>query len=158
MRRPVIFFSLLCVLTGFVMAEDSASTREVELPALPEGAGKPDADAPKTFTETKSGLKYRILRKGGDVKPGMTSTVKVHYHGWLDNKKVFDSSYQRQESIEFPLNRVIPGWTEGMQLVGKNGMIELEIPPNLGYGERGAPPVIPPNARLHFLVELLDVR
>jgi FKBP-type peptidyl-prolyl cis-trans isomerase len=85
--------------------------------------------------------------------------VKVNYHGWLDGGKVFDSSYQRGEAIEFGLNQVIPGWTEGMQLVGQGGMIELLIPSDLGYGPRGTPGgPIPPNATLHFLVELLDVR
>jgi FKBP-type peptidyl-prolyl cis-trans isomerase len=82
----------------------------------------------------------------------------VNYHGWLDDGKVFDSSYQRNEPISFPLNRVIPGWTEGMQLVGEGGMIELSIPPDLGYGSRGAGSAVPPNATLHFLVELLKVQ
>jgi FKBP-type peptidyl-prolyl cis-trans isomerase len=72
---------------------------------------------------------------------------------------VFDSSYKRNEPIEFPLNGVIPGWTEGMQLVGQGGMIELLIPSDLGYGARGTPGgPIPPNATLHFLVELLEVK
>jgi FKBP-type peptidyl-prolyl cis-trans isomerase len=84
--------------------------------------------------------------------------VKVHYHGWLDNGQKFDSSYDRGETIEFPLNGVIPGWTEGMQLVGKGGMIELQIPGKLGYGRRGSPGTIPPDATLHFLVELIDVK
>jgi FKBP-type peptidyl-prolyl cis-trans isomerase len=84
--------------------------------------------------------------------------VKVNYHGWLDDGKVFDSSYKRGEPIEFGLTQVIPGWTEGMQLVGKGGMIELLIPSNLGYGKRGAGGAIPPDATLHFLVELIDVR
>jgi FKBP-type peptidyl-prolyl cis-trans isomerase FkpA len=136
----------------FLMAAD------VPHPALPEGAGPIDADAPKEFTTTPSGLKYRVLRKGAGGKPKATNTVEVNYHGWLDGGKVFDSSYQRGESIEFPLNGVIPGWTEGMQLVGEEGMIELEIPSNLGYGARGAGGVIPPNATLHFLVELIDVK
>jgi FKBP-type peptidyl-prolyl cis-trans isomerase FkpA len=82
----------------------------------------------------------------------------VNYHGWLDNGKVFDSSYERREPIEFGLNQVIKGWTEGMQLVGKGGMIELEIPANLGYGDRGAGADIPGGATLHFLVELIDVK
>jgi FKBP-type peptidyl-prolyl cis-trans isomerase len=90
--------------------------------------------------------------------PKATNTVKVNYHGWLDNGTKFDSSYDRREPIEFPLNGVIPGWTEGMQLVGEGGMIELEIPSNLGYGKRGAGGVIPPDATLHFLVELIGVR
>ena len=136
----------------------SAEPAEVPHPQLPTGAGKLDADAPKTFQTTASGLKYRVLRQGPGGKPKATNTVKVNYHGWLDGGKVFDSSYSRGEPIEFGLNQVIPGWTEGMQLVGKGGMIELEIPGGLGYGPRGFPPVIPPDATLHFLVELLDVR
>ena len=137
--------------------EDPKAEKEVPLPELPKGAGKPDKDAPKTFTETKSGLKYRVLRKGEDPKPKATSRVEVNYHGWLDNGKVFDSSYKRNESISFGLNQVIAGWTEGMQLVGKGGMIELEIPAKLGYGARGAGRDVPPNATLHFLVELIDI-
>ncbi len=83
--------------------------------------------------------------------------MKVNYHGWLNNGKVFDSSYERKQAISFPLNQVIPGWTEGMQKVGAGGMIELEIPANLAYGDRGAGESVPPNATLHFLVELLEV-
>jgi len=136
---------------------DDKDKKEVPHPELPKGAGAIEKDAPKVFTKTDSGLEYRILRKGEEKKPKATDNVEVHYHGWLDNGNVFDSSYKRGEKISFPLNRVIRGWTEGMQLVGKGGMIELQIPAELGYGERGAPPVIPPNARLHFLVELLDI-
>jgi FKBP-type peptidyl-prolyl cis-trans isomerase len=150
---------VLCAFAAFtlesVMAADPV---EVPHPALPKGAGKLDADAPTTFAATPSGLQYRVLRKGTGGNPKASNTVKVHYHGWLDGGKVFDSSYSRGESIEFPLNGVIPGWTEGMQLVGEGGMIELLIPSNLGYGKRGAPPVIPADATLHFLVELLDVK
>jgi len=120
--------------------------------------GPKDADAPKEFQTTKSGLKYRVLRKSDGKKPKASDTVEVHYKGWLDSGKEFDSSYARNESIEFPLSGVIPGWTEGMQLVGEGGMIELEIPSNLGYGARGAGGVIPPNATLHFIVELIDVK
>ena len=120
--------------------------------------GPADNDAPSEFTATASGLKYKILRKGNGEKPKASNTVTVNYRGWLDNGKEFDSSYKRGEPISFPLNRVIPGWTEGMQLVSKGGMIELEIPSELGYGARGAGGAIPPNARLHFLVELIDIR
>jgi FKBP-type peptidyl-prolyl cis-trans isomerase len=151
------FFALtLCLQETAVPADQAAA--EVPHPKLPAGAGKIDADAPKAFTQTASGLKYRVLRKGTGKQPKATDSVKVHYHGWLDNGTKFDSSYDRREAIEFPLNGVIPGWTEGMQLVGEGGMIELEIPSGLGYGKRGAPPVIPPDATLHFLVELLGVR
>jgi len=145
----------LCLQEIAVPADAAA---EVAHPKLPAGAGAIDADAPKTFTATASGLKYRVLRKGTGRQPKATDTVKVHYHGWLDNGKTFDSSYDRGEMIEFPLNGVIPGWTEGMQLVGEGGMIELEIPSSLGYGKRGAGGVIPPDATLHFLVELKAVR
>jgi FKBP-type peptidyl-prolyl cis-trans isomerase len=127
-------------------------------PALPAGAGTIDANATTAFTTTASGLKYRILRAGAGTKPTATQSVEVHYHGWLDNGKVFDSSYQRGKTISFGLNQVIRGWTEGMQLVGEGGMIELEIPSDLGYGARGAGGVIPGNATLHFLVELIKVR
>jgi len=145
----------LCLQETAVPADTPA---EVPHPKLPEGAGKIDTDAPKAFTTTQSGLKYRVLRKGTGKQPKASDTVKVHYHGWLDNGTKFDSSYDRREMIEFPLNGVIPGWTEGMQLVGEGGMIELEIPSTLGYGARGAGGVIPPNATLHFLVELIQVR
>ena len=133
-------------------------SKDVPFPELPKGAGQIDKNAAKNFAETKSGLKYRILRIGAGAAPKATNTVRVHYHGWLDNGKVFDSSYRRNEDISFGLNQVISGWTEGMQLVGTGGMIELQIPSALGYGDRGAPPDIPPKATLHFLVELLDVR
>lgn len=121
--------------------------------------GKIDEDASKEFKTTESGLKYRILRKGKDEKPTAQDSVTVHYKGWLDDgETIFDSSYQRGENISFPLGRVISGWTEGLQLVGKGGMIELEIPSELAYGERGTPGgPIPPNAKLHFLVELFEI-
>ncbi|MDP6722562.1 MAG: FKBP-type peptidyl-prolyl cis-trans isomerase, partial [Pirellulaceae bacterium] len=77
--------------------------------------------------------------------------------GWLDDKTVFDSSYKRDKTISFPLNGVIKGWTEGLQLIGEGGMIELEIPAKLGYGAGGVKDVIPPGATLHFLVELFKV-
>lgn len=136
----------------------SAQEKEVAHPELPKGAGTLDKDAPKTFKATNSGLKYRVLRKGTGKMPKASDTVEVHYHGWLDNGKVFDSSYQRGETISFPLNRVIKGWTEGMQLVGEGGMIELLIPSDLGYGDRGAGSDIPGGATLHFLVELKKVK
>ena len=136
----------------------TAMSNSVAFPKLPEGAGKLDDQADTSFTTTESGLKYRILRKGAGVMPKASQTVEVHYHGWLDNQKVFDSSYARKESISFGLKQVIAGWTEGMQLVGKGGMIELEIPSKLGYGERGAGRDIPGGSTLHFLVELIDVK
>ncbi|WP_442506221.1 FKBP-type peptidyl-prolyl cis-trans isomerase [Novipirellula sp. SH528] len=122
------------------------------------GLGKVDADAPTEFTETASGLKYRILRKSDGPKPSATDRVTVDYTGWLDNGTEFDSSYARREPTTFGLNEVVPGWTEGLQLVSEGGMIELEIPYQLGYGAQGSPGSIPPYSTLHFKVELHEIQ
>ena len=126
--------------------------------ALQSGTGVMDDDASLEFLETDSGLKYRVLRKSDGRKPTSSSTVTVNYRGWLDSGKEFDSSYKRNEPISFPLNGVIAGWTEGMQLIGEGGMIELWIPSRLGYGIEGSGGSVPPNATLHFIVELLSVK
>lgn len=125
--------------------------------------GKADKDAPKKFTKTKSGLKYKITRKAKGAKPTTTDRVTVHYRGWLPVKKgqevkYFDSSYMRDMPATFALNGVIKGWTEGLQLVNAGGMIELEIPPELAYGARGRGEKIPPNATLRFVVELIEIK
>ncbi len=152
----VALFGLVLLLAEVSLKGEDA--KDVDFPKLPEGAGAIDKDASKKFTTTKSGLKYRVLRKGKGAAPKATSTVTVNYRGWLDNLQEFDSSYKRKQPISFPLNQVIKGWTEGMQLVSPGGMIELEIPPDLGYGARGAGADVPPNATLHFLVELIEVK
>ena len=99
-----------------------------------------------------------MLRNSDEKKPLAHNTVTVNYRGWLDNGREFDSSYKRGEPISFPLGGVIAGWTEGMQLVGNGGMIELWIPSDLGYGAAGSPPSVPPNATVHFIVELQAVK
>lgn len=121
-------------------------------------AAEDKAKDPPKFTKTKSGLKYRILRESKGKKPAASDTVTVHYRGWLDSKQEFDSSYKRKMPATFPLNRVIAGWTEGVQLVGVGSKIELEIPSELGYGKRGAGNVVPPNATLHFVIELISIK
>jgi FKBP-type peptidyl-prolyl cis-trans isomerase FklB len=108
---------------------------------------------------TASGLQYLALTEGKDAKapmPKATDTVKVHYHGTLLDGTVFDSSVERGEPIEFPLNGVIPGWTEGLQLMNVGDKYRLFIPAELGYGAQGAGP-IPPNSTLIFEVELLEI-
>ena len=120
--------------------------------------GKIDPDAARKFNTTDSGLRYRILRKSSKRKPKATDSVVAHYKGWLDSKKIFDSSYRKGRPIPFPLDGVIAGWTEGLQLIGEGGMIELEIPHELGYGVRGSRGAIPPRARLHFIVELVSIK
>lgn len=121
------------------------------------GPGPEDPDAPTEFQSTDSGLKYRILRRGKGAQPNANSSVTVDYVGWLDNGREFDNSYIRRESTSFNLGQVVPGWTEGLQLVSEGGMIELELPSELGYGAQGSPGSIPPFATLHFKVELHKV-
>ena len=113
-------------------------------------------DVPQ-FSKTDSGLEYRILRKSDGKKPTASDTVTVNYRGWLGHGTVFDSSYERGEPTTFPLKNVVVGWTEGMQLVGEGGMIELQVPSKLGYGEQGSPGSIPPHSNLHFIIELVSV-
>ena len=106
---------------------------------------------------TASGLVYRSLREGKGAHPKAEETVKVHYRGTLPDGKEFDSSYSRGQPAQFPLNRVIKCWTEGVQRMQVGGKAKLTCPPAIAYGERGAGAVIPPNATLHFEVELLDI-
>lgn len=106
---------------------------------------------------TPSGLQYEILEPALGMKPKATDTVRVHYEGTLIDGTVFDSSYKRGESITFPLNGVIAGWTEGLQLMSIGAKYKFYIPYQLGYGERGAGAQIPPYAALIFTVELLGI-
>ena len=105
-----------------------------------------------------SGLQYKVLETGEGDRPAATDVVRVHYEGRLLDGSVFDSSYQRGAPAEFPLNGVISGWTEGLQLMTVGSQWELYIPPELAYGAQGAGGVIGPFATLIFKVELLDIR
>lgn len=141
-----------------VVAHSGPPITAFDKEALLNGTGPLDNDAQKEFSETNTGLKYRILRKSNGVRPTATNTVTVDYRGWLDDGTEFDSSYKRGQPISFPLNGVIPGWTEGMQLIGTGGMVELWIPSVLGYGAQGSGAAVPPHATLHFIVELHAVK
>ena len=112
--------------------------------------------APET---TASGLVYEVLTEGTGAQPAASDTVRVHYRGWFpETGKEFDSSIARGEPIDFPLNRVIPCWTEGVQKMKVGGKAKLTCPASIAYGSRGAGGVIPPNATLNFEVELLGVK
>ena len=106
---------------------------------------------------TSSGLVFRSLQDGQGASPTASDKVKVHYRGTFPDGKEFDSSYKRNQAIEFPLNGVIPCWTEGVQLMKIGGKAKLTCPPNIAYGARGAGGVIPPNATLQFEVELIAI-
>jgi FKBP-type peptidyl-prolyl cis-trans isomerase FkpA len=106
---------------------------------------------------TASGLQYEVLIQGNGPKPSINDTVRVHYKGSLLNGTEFDSSYTRNYPEEFPLNMVVPGWSEGLQLMNVGSHYRLFIPSELGYGEEGAGSHVPPNSTLIFEVELLDI-
>ncbi len=109
------------------------------------------------MTTTASGLQYEIIKEGDGTKPTASDEVTVHYKGELTNGTVFDSSYDRGQPTSFPVNRVIPGWTEGLQLMSVGSTYKFHIPAKLGYGARGTGP-IPPNADLIFQVELVGIK
>ena len=135
--------------------------------AAAAAAGPKNTETGKAFLEkngkregvktTASGLQYEVLKAGEGAKPAATDTVKVHYHGTLIDGTVFDSSVDRGEPISFPLNRVIKGWTEGVQLMPVGSKYKFVIPSDLAYGAQGAGGKIGPNATLIFEVELLAI-
>ena len=107
---------------------------------------------------TESGIQYEVLKAADGEKPKATDTVKVHYKGTFLNGETFDSSYDRGEPAVFPLNRVIKGWTEGVQLMSVGSKYKFTIPSDLAYGPVGNPPRIPGNSVLVFEIELLDIQ
>jgi len=134
-----------------------ALTASVLFAAIALTAGLAQAQS-KPVT-TKSGLVFESIKDGTGASPKATDTVKVHYKGTFpDSGKEFDSSYKRGEPIEFPLQGVIPCWTEGVQLMKVGGKAKLTCPASIAYGARGAGGVIPPNATLNFEVELLGIK
>ncbi len=135
---------------AFVM-EASTKAKAAGEQFLAENAKRPEV---KT---TASGLQYEVLESTLGQKPKASDTVRVHYEGSLIDGTVFDSSYKRGESISFPLNGVIKGWTEGLQLMSVGSKYKLYIPYQLGYGAAGAGASIPPYAALIFTVELLGI-
>ena len=133
-------------------AENGKKAREEGEKYLAENAKK------EGIVVTESGLQYTVLQEGSGKSPKATDTVVCHYEGFLINGTVFDSSIQRGEPAAFPLNGVIAGWTEGLQLMKEGAKYRFFIPYNLAYGEAGAAGAIPPYATLIFDVELIEVK
>lgn len=132
-------------------AEATAAKNLAEGKAFLETNGKKAG-----VTTLPSGLQYEVVAQGSGPSPKATDIVKANYHGTLLDGTVFDSTRERGQPAEFPLNRVIPGWTEGLQLMNKGAKYKLYIPSTLAYGERGAGEKVGPNATLIFEVELVD--
>ena len=135
-------------LTNALMQQKAASSESF----MQENAARAEV------TTTESGLQYEVLVKGTGPKPSATDTVVTHYHGTLTDGTVFDSSVERGSPATFPVNRVIAGWTEALQMMSTGSKWRLVIPSELAYGERGAGGAIPPNATLVFEVELLEIQ
>lgn len=138
---------------GLALALTLTARAETTMPETPTDVKTPPAEAVKTA----SGLASRVLEKGtGTKSPAAADTVTVHYSGWTTDGQLFDSSVLRDESIEFPLNQVIPGWTEGVQLMVEGEKRRFWIPAKLAYGEN--PPPGAPAGMLVFDVELIDIK
>lgn len=130
--------------------------------AIAATAAKPSAktaaSAPAATTKTASGIEMTVITPGSGAFPKASDVVKVNYRGTLQNGQEFDSSYKRGQPAIFPLNRVIPCWTEGVQKIQVGGKTKLVCPSNLAYGPQGIPGTIPPDATLVFEVELLEIQ
>ena len=141
---------LLCTgLAALALGVAIPSIAQTDLPAL--------AAKEKGAVVTPSGLVYLAVREGSGASPALADTVKVHYRGMFADGKEFDSSYSRNAPTQFPLNGVIPCWTEGVQRMKVGGKAKLTCPSKIAYGERGARGVIPPDTPLQFEVELVEI-
>src|ERR1043165_1746505 len=158
-RSTFVLMTAVCLAGCDKPASTSSDSKSTTPPTSSSTPAPASPAAASEWKTTASGLKYQVLKKGdGSVSPKATDTVKVHYHGTLLNGTVFDSSVQRGQPISFPLNGVIKGWTEGLQLMKVGDKFKFEIPPNLAYGANSPSPKIPPNSTLVFEVELLGIQ
>lgn len=151
--------ALMQILTTKITKKQEADAAVAAESIIAEGAAFiTEKAAEEGVMSTPSGLHYKVIKEGTGASPAATDRVLVHYHGTLIDGTVFDSSVDRGEPIEFGLNEVIPGWTEGVQLMKEGAKYQFYIPYDLAYGLRGSPPVIPGGATLIFDVELLEVK
>lgn len=150
--------SLLMALQQEMQAAQMEQARAAASEAKERGQAFLEENKTKEGVEvTESGLQYKVITSASGPTPAATSVVKVHYEGRLLDGTVFDSSYERGQPAEFPLNRVISGWTEGLQLMPVGSKFQFYIPSGLAYGDRGSPPAIGPGETLVFDVELLEI-
>lgn len=154
--RNRVIATLIAFITGFIMFSMANATTPAENKAAGEKFLAENGTAAGVVT-TASGLQYQVFTEGNGAMPKATDNVTVHYKGTTIDGKEFDSSYSRGEPATFPLNRVIAGWTEGVQLMKEGAKYRFFIPSNLAYGERGAGRDIGPNSALIFDVELIKV-
>ncbi|WP_372916354.1 FKBP-type peptidyl-prolyl cis-trans isomerase [Sandarakinorhabdus sp.] len=148
----VVVIGVVGVLVYTGTQSQVAAVRTADLAFMAANKAKPGVVA------TASGLQYQVIREGRGPRPAVKDTVLVHYEGKLVDGTVFDSSYQRGQPAAFPLDQVIPGWTEGVQLMTVGSKYHFVVPPQLAYGSQGAGGVIPPGAVLEFDIELLAVK
>lgn len=146
---PLAALALTLMLAAAAVKAQPASAADPALAAAAKESGA---------VMTASGLVFRSTQPGQGASPAASDTVRVHYRGTFVDGREFDSSFKRGQPIEFPLDRVIPCWTEGVQRMKVGGKARLTCPSAIAYGARGAPPVIPPNTTLVFEVELLGIR
>jgi len=157
MRKfPHLAITVFTILLGITMFSMANAKSPAENKAEGEAFQAKNAQKPGVVT-TASGLQYEILTAGNGSRPSATDSVTVHYKGTTLDGKEFDSSYRRGSPATFPLNRVIPGWTEGVQLMQEGAKYRFYIPSNLAYGTRGAGGDIGPNATLIFDIELIKI-
>lgn len=133
------------------------TNKKQQITAKPTFTSVKVASSASKLVTLPSGLQYKVIKKGNGKKPKATDKVTVNYRGSFENGDVFDSSYKRGQPATFPVNGVIKGWTQALQMMREGDEWQLIIPPSLGYGAMGSPPVIPPNSTLYFNVELLKV-
>jgi FKBP-type peptidyl-prolyl cis-trans isomerase FkpA len=157
MRLVLCFLSVVLISCSSAPESSAPAEKATGVNRASSGSYLDKAAAEPGAIRTGSGLVYRELKVGTGASPKVTDTVKVHYRGTLVDGTEFDSSYKRNEPAQFPLNQVIPCWTEGVQRMKVGGKSQLVCPPNIAYGDRGSPPVIPPGATLIFEVELLGI-